>query len=303
MSRAFPPERIQEKGEPPMRNLTEQNVTEAVLAQLADCPDPRRRRVLESLVRHLHAFVREVEPSPEEWMAGIEFLTETGQKCDRDRQEFILLSDILGVSILVDAIHNRKPAGATESSVLGPFYRAGAPERPRGADLASGAAGPRVTVSGRVMDTEGRPIPGAELDVWQTAPDGRYHMQDPSAPAFHLCGRLRADGEGRFLFETLKPVSYPIPTDGPAGRLLLGAGRHPYRPAHIHFIVSASGHKSVVTQLFTEGDGYLDSDAVFGVKGSLVVRYREDGSGPGGAPRYRLEHDFVLERDLAPGPR
>lgn len=282
-----------------MRNLNEASVTEAVLRSLSGCTDARLREVTASLVRHLHAFLREVEPTPAEWLAGIRFLTEAGQKCDDRRQEVILLSDVLGATILMDAINNRKPSGATESSVLGPFYMEGAPERGPGADLASGR-GPRVTIRGRVTDTEGRPLAGALLDVWETAPTGLYHMQDPSAPRFDLCGRLHADGEGRFVFRTLLPVSYAIPTDGPVGRLLGLLGRHPNRPAHVHFIVSAPGHVPVVTELFTEGDPWLESDAVFGVKSSLVVQYLEDGREEDGTPRYRLERDFVLER-AAPG--
>ena len=282
-----------------MRDLTEKNVTEAVLASLGRCEDRRLRQVTESLVRHLHAFLREVEPTPDEWLAGIRFLTETGQRCDENRQEFILLSDTLGATILMDAINNRKPAGATESSVLGPFYREGAPARADGADLTAGS-GPSVRVSGRVVDLERRPVPGAILDVWQTAPSGLYHMQDPSVPEFDLCGRFQGDDQGRFAFRTRKPVSYPIPVDGPAGRLLRQLGRPIHRPAHMHFIVSAPGHVPVVTQLFTEGDACLDSDPVFGVKESLVVRYLEDGKGPDGSPRFRLEHDFVLERQKPP---
>jgi hydroxyquinol 1,2-dioxygenase len=278
-----------------MRNLNEANVTEAVLRSLSGCTDARLREVTGSLVRHLHAFLREVEPTPEEWLAGIRFLTEAGQKCDDRRQEVILLSDVLGATILMDAINNRKPSGATESSVLGPFHMEGAPERGPGADLASGR-GPRVTIRGRVLDVEGRPLAGALLDVWETAPTGLYHMQDPSAPRFDLCGRLLADGEGRFVFRTLLPVSYAIPTDGPVGRLLGLLGRHPNRPAHVHFIVSAPGHVPVVTELYTEGDPWLESDAVFGVKSSLVVQYLEDGREEDGTPRYRLERDFVLER-------
>jgi hydroxyquinol 1,2-dioxygenase len=278
-----------------MRNLTEENVTDAVLGQLSQCRDARLREVTESLVRHLHAFLREVEPTPDEWLAGIRFLTETGQRCDEDRQEFILLSDTLGATILVDAVNNRKPAGATESSVLGPFYREGAPERPNGADLATGP-GPRVAFAGKVTDVDGRPVPGALLDVWQTAPNGLYHMQDPAADEFALCARIRADGDGRYAFRTFLPVSYSIPVDGPAGRLLRGLGRHPYRPAHVHFIVSAPGFERVVTELFTEGDPYLDSDPVFGVKSSLVVGIEEDGRDPDGTPRGRVARDFVLER-------
>jgi catechol 1,2-dioxygenase len=179
--------------------------------------------------------------------------------------------------------------------VLGPFYMEGAPERAAGADL-GGAEGARLRVSGRVLDTAGRPLAGALLDVWQTAANGLYHMQDEAAPAFELCGRLRTDLDGRFGFTSRQPVSYSIPTDGPVGKLVLRVGRHPYRPAHIHFIVSAPGHRTVVTELFTDGDPYLDSDVVFGVKESLVVQLEEDGVDPDGSPRYRLEHDFVLEQ-------
>lgn len=271
-----------------MRNLTEDNLTEAVLARLGECNDPRLKQVMGSLVRHLHAFIREIEPTPAEWMAGIQFLTATGHKCDNVRQEFILLSDTLGVSMLMDAINNRKPAGATESSVLGPFYQEGAPEQNTGADLAPGE-GPGVVVSGKVTDLNGRPLANAVLDVWQTAPNGLYHMQDSAADEFHLCGKVHTAADGSYSFRTLKPVSYAIPVDGPVGHLLGKLGRHPYRPAHIHFIVSAPGFKPVVTQLFTEGDSYLESDAVFGVKNSLVVDYERDGD------EWKVAYDFVLE--------
>jgi protocatechuate 3,4-dioxygenase beta subunit len=271
-----------------MRNLTESNLTDAVLGRLADCPDPRLQAVTAALVRHLHAFIREVEPTPDEWFAGVRFLTGTGQICDDKRQEYILLSDTLGVSMLVDAINNRKPAGATESSVLGPFYVEGAPEVHSGADLAPGES-PGVWVSGRVLDLAGRPVAGALLDVWQTAPNGLYHVQDANQPEHHLCGKVHADAEGWYRFRTLKPVSYPIPTDGPVGALLERLGRHPYRPAHIHFIVSAPGFKPVITQLFSEGDPYLESDAVFGVKESLVIDYRAEGD------ELAVRYDFRLE--------
>lgn len=271
-----------------MRNLTESNLTDAVLARLQDCDDPRLKAVTAALIRHLHAFIREVEPTPEEWFAGIRFLTATGQICDDKRQEVILLSDTLGVSMLVDAIHNRKPVGATESSVLGPFYVEGAPELDSGADLAPGES-PGVWVSGQVLDLSGQPIAGALLDVWQTAPNGLYHVQDAEQPEHHLCGKVQADGLGCYRFRTLKPVSYPIPTDGPVGGLLERLGRHPYRPAHIHFIVSAPGFKPVITQLFSEGDPYLESDAVFGVKHSLVIDYQPEGD------ELAVHYDFRLE--------
>jgi protocatechuate 3,4-dioxygenase beta subunit len=271
-----------------MTRFAEENLTAEVLAQLSNCKDARLKSVMEALIRHLHLFVREIEPTPDEWMAAIQFLTRTGQMCDDKRQEFILLSDTLGVSMLVDAINNRKPAGATESSVLGPFYAAGAPDATSDADLAPGE-GPGVRVTGSVKDTAGRPLPKAALDVWQTAPNGLYHMQDDGQDDFHLCAKVATDSAGTYRFRTLKPVSYSIPTDGPAGDLLRKVGRHSYRPAHIHFIVSAPGYKPVVTQLFTRGDSYLESDAVFGVKDSLVADYVSKDSD------WTVKYDFVLE--------
>jgi hydroxyquinol 1,2-dioxygenase len=270
-----------------MRNLTEENLTEAVLSRLSDCTDPRLKQVMSSLIRHLHGFIRDVEPTPEEWMAGIHFLTATGQMCSPKRQEFILLSDTLGVSMLVDAINNRKPAGATESSVLGPFYEEGAPQKHTGADLAPGEE-PGVIVRGVVKGVDGKPLANAVLDVWQTAPNGLYHMQDAGQEEFHLCGKVPTDANGLYFFRTLKPVSYAIPTDGPVGQMLVALERHPYRPAHIHFIISAPGYKPLTTQLFTEGDPYLESDAVFGVKHSLVVDYQPEGEG------WTVDYDFVL---------
>ena len=271
-----------------MNHLAEEELTSAVLAQLSNCKDARLKSVMEALVRHLHQLVREVEPTPDEWMAAIQFLTRTGQMCNDKRQEYVLLSDTLGVSMLVDAINNRKPEGATESSVLGPFYLEGASEVTSGIDLAPGE-GPGVVVSGCVRDTHGRGLPGAVLDLWQTAPNGLYHMQDGDQPEFHLCAKVVAGNEGRYQFRTLKPVSYAIPTDGPAGELLRSLGRHAYRPAHIHFIVSAPGHKPVVTQLFTRGDPYLESDAVFGVKASLIADCTSQGD------EWTVTFDFVLE--------
>lgn len=273
-----------------MAHQNELSITEDAVARLANCQNPRLKQITESLIRHLHAFIREVEITPEEWFEGIQFLTKTGQICDDKRQEYILFSDILGASMLVDAIANRKPAGATESSVLGPFYVEGAPEVQLGTDLAV-VEGDRVRVHGKIVDLKGNPIQGATLDVWQTAPNGLYHVQDKDQPEYHLCGKLRSDNDGNYSFLTLDPVSYSIPTDGPVGKYLREMGRHPFRPAHIHFIVSAPGYKSVVTQLFTEGDQYLDSDAVFGVKPSLVVPFVKSADGG-----KEVHYDFVLEK-------
>jgi hydroxyquinol 1,2-dioxygenase len=292
-----------------MRNLTEENVTEAVLASIANTSDPRLKEVMTSLIRHLHAFVREVEPSEQEWFRGIQFLTQIGQMCDEQRQEFILLSDILGVSILVDAINHRSPAGVTDSSVLGPFYREGAPELPMDAHIGGQGEGEPLLVSGQVRDEQGRPLAGALLDVWQTAPNGLYETQDENQPEYNLRGRFRTDSEGRYSFRTVMPVSYPVPTDGPVGKLLGALGRHAYRPAHIHFIVCAEGFEPVVTQLFVQGDQYLDSDVVFGVKNSLVVQAQREGepSQAGeqrvAAPFYRIDYDFGLQAASAvPAP-
>ena len=267
----------------------EDEITQAAIERLEEGAEGRTQDILISLTRHLHGFIREIEPTEEEWLAAIQFLTATGQKCDDQRQEFILLSDTLGATMLIDAINNRKPTGATETSVLGPFYREGAPAYENGADLADGeTGGERVLVSGKVIELDGAPITGAVLDIWQTAPDALYAAQDPSRASFNLCGRLTTGDDGRYWFHTRKPVSYTIPGDGPVGAMLTAAGRHNWRPAHIHFMLSAPGYETLVTQLFTDDDPYLGSDAVFGVKDTLVVHYDEADDG------LRLEHDFVM---------
>ncbi|MDJ0947773.1 MAG: intradiol ring-cleavage dioxygenase [Alphaproteobacteria bacterium] len=285
-----------------MRNLTEETATEAVLEKLEGTEDPRLKAVMTSLIKHLHGFIREIEPTEEEWMAGIRFLTEVGQKCDDVRQEFILLSDVLGVTILVDSINHRVSEGLTETSVLGPFYVDGAPLLSPPVDIAGATEGTPLIVSGRVRDPDGAPIAGALLDVWQTAPNGLYDVQDSDQPAFNLRGRMRTDADGGYEFRTVLPVSYPIATDGPVGRMLEAVGRHPYRPAHVHFIVSAEGFAPVTTQLFVEGDPYIDSDAVFGVKDTLVVPFGESDD-PTLAERWGLvppvrtvAYDFGLKR-------
>ena len=284
-----------------MTMTIEQTLTDTVLKAMAGTQDPRLLQVMTALVRHLHAFVREVELTEAEWFAAIRFLTETGQICDDKRQEFILLSDTLGVSMLVDAINHRMPGGATESTVLGPFHVQGAPERQLGDDIAAGEAGMTAFVSGRVCDTAGRPVAGALLDVWQTDDEGFYDVQRPERGSMRLRGRFHTDGEGRYRFRTVRPVSYPIPDDGPVGRMLAALGRHPWRPAHLHFIVSAPGFAPVTTHLFVRGDRYLGSDAVFGVKPSLIVDFAEQPPGPtpdGGSsetPFCILAHDFGLK--------
>ena len=282
-----------------MRNLTEQNLTEAVLAKLTGSEDARFKQIMTSLIKHLHAFVREVELTEAEWLAGIQFLTATGQKCDDKRQEYILLSDTLGVSMLVDAINHRKPDRATESTVLGPFYVAGAPEMPSGANIAEGVPGEPTYFSGRVLTPQGKPIAGATLDLWSTDGEGWYDVQRGDK-GMRARAKIKTDAEGRYAFWTIKPVSYPIPTDGPVGKMLLKMGRHPYRPAHTHMIVSAPGFEPVTTHLFVEGDPYLESDAVFGVKNSLVASFarQQPGIAPDGRrtdkPYYTVQYDFGL---------
>jgi protocatechuate 3,4-dioxygenase beta subunit len=281
----------------------EQRLARAVLASLADCKDARLRRVLESLVRHLHAFVCEVELSEAEWLTAIRFLTATGQMCDDKRQEFILLSDVLGVSMLVDAVNNRKRPGSTESTVLGPFYVADAPKRALGDNICLDGKGEPLSVSGRVLDDAGRPIAGATLDVWQAHEDGFYDVQQPGVqPAMNLRGRFTSDQDGRFWFRSVKPRHYSIPYDGPVGKLLAALGRHPNRPAHLHVIVSAPGFAPVTTHVFVDDDPYLASDAVFGVKESLIGHFlrRDDPQRAAelglGNPFYTIDLDFKLER-------
>lgn len=285
-----------------MLNLNEANLTDAVLAKLEYARDARFKEIMKSLVRHLHAFVRETQLTEEEWFAGIQFLTATGQKCDGKRQEYILLSDTLGVSMLVDAINHRKPGGATETTVLGPFYVPGAKNMPMWADIAQDAPGEPAYVFGRVLDVGGKPIAGATIDVWQTDGEGFYDVQRPGGNESYARGKFTTAADGRYGFRTVKPVSYPVPTDGPVGKMLLGMGRHPYRPAHVHAIISAPGYEKVATHLFVRGDAYLDSDAVFGVKQSLVVDFKPHSAGqtPDGgrstAPFCTAEYDFRLVR-------
>nr|WP_284506991.1 intradiol ring-cleavage dioxygenase [Caballeronia sp. GAFFF1] len=278
-------------------------MTEQVVASFARTPDARLRTLMQSLVRHIHAFVRETEPTEAEWMSAIRFLTQTGKMCDDVvRQEFILLSDTLGVSMLVDAINHRVATGATDTTVFGPFYIEGMPERAYGENMAFTDGSPAV-VHGHVRSTDGIPIPNAVLDVWQTAQNGMYSGQDTAQPLGNLRGRYRTDAEGRYAIVTILPVSYPIPTDGPVGKMLDATGRHPWRPAHLHFMIDAPGHRTLVTHVFDENDQYLGSDAVFGVKPSLMVRYRERPAGDECARRFNMsgpyreaQYDFVLDR-------
>lgn len=274
------------------RLFSEAESAEAVLERMNACEDARFKEVMSAAVRHLHAFVKEVEPTMDEWTRAIEFLTAVGRACDGKRQEWILASDTLGVSMLVETINHRSRDGSTEATVLGPFHVTGAPRLEMGTDLRRDAAGEPCAVSGRVLDTEGRPVAGAVLDVWQTNGNGFYDVQQPGVqPEMNLRGRFETGPDGRYHFRTVKPVSYPIPADGPVGAMLERMGRHAWRPAHIHFIVEAPGFRRVVTHVFAEGDEYLDSDAVFGVKPSLVVPFT-----PAAGGGWETKFDFHLAR-------
>jgi catechol 1,2-dioxygenase len=251
--------------------FSEERSAEVVAASFENTPDPRLRQVLTSLVRHLHAFVKDVELTEEEWGVAIDFLTRTGQTCSPVRQEFILLSDVLGVSMLVETINHRTGGTSTESTVLGPFHMVESPKRELGDNINLDAKGTPCLVSGQVTGPEGEPLAGASVDVWQTNEDGFYDVQQPGIqPPGNLRGLFTADAEGRFRFRSVVPRYYPIPDDGPVGQLLAATGRHPYRPAHLHVIAAAPGHRPVTTHVFVADSPYLDSDAVFGVKESLV---------------------------------
>ena len=284
-----------------MRNIDEHTITAAVLQRLEGCSDARLKEVLGALVRHLHDFVREVKLTEAEWKLGIDFLTETGQMCDATRQEFILLSDTLGVSMLTVALNHAKPAGATEATVFGPFHTDDAPALPQHADIAGDAPGRPLFVTAHVKGLDGKPIAGAVVDVWQADEEGLYDVQRPElGDARRARGVLRSDAAGTVRFRSIVPTAYPVPTDGPVGRMLVASGRHPWRPAHVHFMISAPGYQTLVTHLFKSPDPYLDSDVVFGVRSSLIGRFVEhaEGRAPDGShfttPFTTLEHSFVL---------
>lgn len=288
----------------PIGYFTAANSADVVIARMEGCPNDRLKTIMSALVRHLHAAIKEVELTTEEWAAAIDFLTRTGQICSDWRQEFILLSDVLGASMLVDAINHDKGGGTTESTVLGPFHVENAPRRALGDSICLDGIGEPVLVRGRVTDEAGRPIPHALLDVWQANGDGFYDVQQQGLqPEMNLRGLFEADDEGRFWFRSIVPQYYAIPHDGPVGRLLIALGRHPYRPAHIHFIVAADGYEPVTTHIFMPGDPYLESDAVFGVKESLIATLRDlddpAAAGAGEAPKRVVEWDFRLMRRRA----
>ena len=286
-----------------MRNIDENTITPAVLQRIAGTEDPRLKEIMTSLVRHLHDFVREVKLTEDEWQAGINFLTETGQTCSATRQEFILLSDTLGVSMLTIALNQAKPAGATEATVFGPFHTQDAPRAESGADIAGDAPGLPMFVRACVRGLDGEPVANADVDVWQADEDGLYDVQRPELGERRRARAvLRTDAHGCVRFRSVVPTAYPIPTDGPVGKMLVATGRHPWRPAHLHFMIRAAGYQTLTTHLFKDPDPYLDSDVVFGVRSSLVGDYVEHpaGTAPDGSaiatPFYTLSHTFVLPR-------
>ena len=281
-----------------MRNLDQNTITQAVLARHAETADPRFRQIMTSLVRHLHDFAREVRLTEAEWASGIEFLTRCGHITDDKRQEFILLSDVLGLSMLTVAMNNDKPEGCTEATVFGPFHVEGAPHYELGADIANGAQGIPCIVRGTVRGMDGEPVPGAHIDVWQSDEDGLYDVQHGEIDHARARGILTANAQGGYHFQSILAVPYSIPHDGPVGDLLKAAGRHPGRPAHLHFMIKAEGYETLITHVFRSDDDYLDSDAVFGVRQSLIADWKRQPDGS-----YLVEYDFVLNPRPGMPPR
>ena len=281
--------------------FTEETSADVVIGRNAKASDARLAEALAPLIRHLHAAVKEIEPTQEEWFSAIQFLTATGHTCTDWRQEFILLSDVMGISMLVDAINNRKPSGASESTVLGPFHLPDAPELPLGSDICLDQKGEPMVIRGRILGIDGQPVAGAKIDVWQANDEGFYDVQQKGIqPDFNLRGVFRTNAAGEYWFKGVKPKFYPIPQDGPVGTLLNALGRHPYRPAHLHYIVSAKGFQTLTTHIFDPDDPYINSDAVFGVKASLMARFQriddaaEQAANGYDRPFFKVVHDFVL---------
>ena len=288
-----------------MRNVTKDNITDVFISYMADDMPPRTFEIMSSLVQHLHDFARETKLTHDEWRQGIAFLEGCAAIETEDRHEFVLASDVLGLSSLVDMLHSSPEA--TSSSVLGPFHVSGAPPLPVGGDMKRDFGGPVLLAEGVIRDTEGKPIAGAEIDIWQTAPNGLYASQDEKQDTFSFHGLMTVGDDGRYAFTTVKPVEYTVPSDGPVGDILRACGRHPWRPSHLHYIVKASGFRTLVTEVFPDDDPYLDQDTVFGVRDDLVMAYSEkpasefpDGmvlSGKIDAPFLAVDFDVVLTRE------
>jgi hydroxyquinol 1,2-dioxygenase len=284
-----------------MWNLDENTITAEVLGRLQNADNPRLVQIMSALIQHLHDFTREVALTEAEWFEGVRFLTAVGHITDDKRQEFVLLSDTLGLSMLVVAQNNRKPSQCTEATVFGPFHVEGAPLYALGGDISNGAKGELCYVNARVVGLQGEPVADALVDVWQSDEAGFYDVQYVDNNQLQARGKLRTDAQGRLYFKTILPVPYPIPTDGPVGIMLTATGRHPWRPAHIHFMIEAAGYEKLVTHVFRDDDKYLHSDTVFGVRSSLIARYEHHAAGetlPDGkradARFYTLDFTFVL---------
>jgi len=277
-----------------VQDLDENTVTAAALEQMAGTSDPRLKQIMDAAVRHLHAFAREVNLTPAEWIAGIQFMTAVGAACTPVRQEFILLSDVLGLSAVVNALHDRKARElGSQSSLLGPFYREGAPDLPNGAQIVRDRKAEEITVYGQVTDNTGTPIPGALIQVWQTSENGLYDLQEREGDDMDMRANFRCDAEGRYHFRTVRPLGYSIPMDGPVGHMVKLQNRHGFRPSHIHFLIGAEGHRELVTALYFGDDPNIESDTVFGVSASLVVQAKEDAGSP--IPGLRaVRYDFRL---------
>lgn len=272
-----------------MRNLDEHTITQAVLERFSNTPDPRLKEIIFSLVQHLHDFARETRLTEEEWFEGIKFLTRAGHMTDDKRQEFILLSDTLGLSMLTVAMNNAKPAGCTEATVVGPFHVENAPHYKLGDDVGNGAIGAPCFVKGTIKGLGGEPVAGAHIEVWQSDEEGMYDVQKKDLDHAQGRGVLTADDQGRYFFKSILAVAYPIPHDGPVGDMLTATKNHPWRPAHLHFMIKAPGYQSLITHVFRSDDQYLDSDAVFGVRQSLITDWVQQPNG-----EYLLEFNFVL---------
>lgn len=283
------------------RNLNEHNITDEVVRRFGQTPTTRLQTIMRSLVTHLHALAREVHLTEEEWFEGIQFLTRVGHTCDDKRQEFILLSDTLGLSQLVVAQNHTRPPGVTEQTVFGPFHLQGAPSLPPGANISEGVAGEPCFVSARVISATGQPVAGATVDVWQADAEGLYDVQHAEWQDMKLRAVFKTDAAGGFRLRTITPCSYPVPTDGPVGDMLRALQQNPYRPAHLHVMINAEGYDRLITHVFVEGDAYLDSDAVFGVRSSCIGTYVRHAAGiaPDGTPLdvpfCTLDYEFVLQ--------
>ena len=288
-----------------MTQFSETELTEAVIRTFDDTPDPRAKFLLQELVKLLHDYVRKTELTFEEWELAIDFLTRTGQKCTPIRQEFILLSDVLGVSMLVDAVNHRDREGATETTVLGPFYVGEHKVTPHGTDISADLQGERMFVQSRVTDLDGKPLPGVPVDVWHADDDGFYDSQKPTYATHGPSSRARfiTDDDGRFFFRSILPCSYPIPVDGPVGEMIQYTRRPALRPAHVHFLVAAPGYEPLVTHVFIGGDPNIDRDVVFGVKDELIanIEKRTDAAMPDGKPAPSPWHLMTYEFKMKPG--